>query len=92
MQLVATGALTNVALLLILYPEVGSMIDITLMGGALGVGGAPAAVRQPRVLCWPVVRQGTSGCCFTGIPSYPCRQHWPSARVQHPGAAEGRSS
>lgn len=36
--LVATGALTNVALLLILYPEVGAMVDITLMGGAMGMG------------------------------------------------------
>jgi inosine-uridine nucleoside N-ribohydrolase len=43
-QLVAMGALTNVALLLILYPEVGSMIDITLMGGALGIGRAPDAI------------------------------------------------
>lgn len=36
--LVATGALTNVALLLILYPEVTAMVDITLMGGAMGMG------------------------------------------------------
>lgn len=38
--LVATGALTNVALLLMLYPEVVSegMIEIVLMGGAVGVG------------------------------------------------------
>ena len=48
-QLVATGALTNVALLLILYPEVGRMIDITLMGGALGIGEAPDVPKQPRV-------------------------------------------
>jgi inosine-uridine nucleoside N-ribohydrolase len=37
-QLIATGALTNVALLLILFPEVIDMIDISLMGGALGIG------------------------------------------------------
>ena len=37
-QLVATGALTNVALLLILYPEFIDMVNIVLMGGALGVG------------------------------------------------------
>ena len=36
--LVATGALTNVALLLILYPEVTAMVEITLMGGAMGMG------------------------------------------------------
>eukprot|EP00882_Tetradesmus_deserticola_P003052 GHRQ01003240.1.p1 GENE.GHRQ01003240.1~~GHRQ01003240.1.p1 ORF type:complete len:358 (+),score=180.11 GHRQ01003240.1:127-1200(+) len=37
-QLVCTGALTNAALLLLLYPEVKDMVDITIMGGALGVG------------------------------------------------------
>jgi inosine-uridine nucleoside N-ribohydrolase len=36
-QLVCTGALTNAAMLLLLYPEVQEMIDITIMGGALGV-------------------------------------------------------
>lgn len=36
-QLICTGALTNAALLLLLYPEVKCMIDITIMGGALGV-------------------------------------------------------
>jgi inosine-uridine nucleoside N-ribohydrolase len=36
-QLVCTGALTNAAMLLLLYPEVEGMIDITIMGGALGV-------------------------------------------------------
>lgn len=37
-RVVATGALTNVALLIILYPEVLAMVEIVLMGGALGVG------------------------------------------------------
>jgi inosine-uridine nucleoside N-ribohydrolase len=36
-QLICTGALTNAALLLLLYPEVQDMIEITIMGGALGV-------------------------------------------------------
>lgn len=36
--LVATAALTNVALLLTLYPEVLHMINIVIMGGCLGVG------------------------------------------------------
>lgn len=38
MRLVATAALTNVALLLALYPEVLPMIEVVLMGGCLGVG------------------------------------------------------
>eukprot|EP00878_Enallax_costatus_P044648 GHUV01053349.1.p1 GENE.GHUV01053349.1~~GHUV01053349.1.p1 ORF type:complete len:261 (+),score=52.90 GHUV01053349.1:1337-2119(+) len=36
-QLICTGALTNAALLLVVYPEVKDMIDITIMGGAIGV-------------------------------------------------------
>jgi hypothetical protein len=37
--LVATGALTNVALLLALYPEVTECLrDIVIMGGAIGIG------------------------------------------------------
>eukprot|EP00048_Salpingoeca_helianthica_P017103 m.235643 g.235643 ORF g.235643 m.235643 type:complete len:345 (+) comp20180_c0_seq1:20-1054(+) len=43
--LVATGALTNVALLLALYPEVVPCLrDIVIMGGAIGIGNtSPAA-------------------------------------------------
>ncbi|PSC68749.1 N-D-ribosylpurine ribohydrolase [Micractinium conductrix] len=37
-HLVAVAALTNVALLLALYPEVIEMVEITIMGGCLGVG------------------------------------------------------
>jgi non-specific riboncleoside hydrolase len=38
-HIVATAQLTNVALLLILYPEVKEKIDsIVLMGGAIGMG------------------------------------------------------
>lgn len=37
--LVATGALTNVALLLLVFPEIKSKLShIVLMGGALGIG------------------------------------------------------
>ncbi len=38
MCLVCTGALTNAALLLLLYPEVIPMIEIVLMGGCIGSG------------------------------------------------------
>lgn len=37
-KLVATGALTNVALMFALYPEVLTMIEVVIMGGCLGVG------------------------------------------------------
>lgn len=33
-----TGALTNVALLFLLYPEVVPLVEVVLMGGALGLG------------------------------------------------------
>ena len=36
--LVATGALTNIALLLWTYPDVANIADVFLMGGARGVG------------------------------------------------------
>eukprot|EP00854_Cymbomonas_tetramitiformis_P016395 gene16395-19460_t len=36
--LVCTGALTNAAMLLRMYPEVCSMIEIVLMGGSMGPG------------------------------------------------------
>ncbi len=37
-ELVAIGSLTNVALLLTLFPEVKSGVRITIMGGAMGIG------------------------------------------------------
>ncbi|HOY94220.1 MAG TPA: nucleoside hydrolase [Catalimonadaceae bacterium] len=37
-DLVAIGSLTNVALLLTLFPEVKSWIRITIMGGTMGIG------------------------------------------------------
>lgn len=37
-RLVATGALSNVALLIILYPEVLEKVEICVMGGCVGVG------------------------------------------------------
>lgn len=37
-QLVATGALTNLALLISLYPEVIDMVDVVIMGGSMGAG------------------------------------------------------
>ena len=37
-RVVCTGALTNVALLVSLYPEVLPRMEIVLMGGAIGIG------------------------------------------------------
>ena len=48
MQLVCTGALTNAALLLTLYPEVSNMVDIVIMGGCLGIGARPSTLQCGR--------------------------------------------
>ena len=37
-MLVATGALTNVALLFSVYPELATRVELVIMGGALGKG------------------------------------------------------
>ncbi|KAG2425076.1 hypothetical protein HXX76_013985 [Chlamydomonas incerta] len=37
-RLVCTGALTNAALLLALYPEAAAWVEVVLMGGAMGIG------------------------------------------------------
>ncbi|KAG2485147.1 hypothetical protein HYH03_016133 [Edaphochlamys debaryana] len=37
-RLVCTGALTNAALLLTIYPEVIDWVEVVIMGGAMGVG------------------------------------------------------
>jgi len=42
--IVATGCLTNVALLFIVYPDIKSMVEVSLMGGCINVGNmSPAA-------------------------------------------------
>ncbi len=43
-DVVATGALTNIAVLFIMYPEVLSMVEVTIMGGALGLGNTGAVM------------------------------------------------
>ncbi|KDD76132.1 Inosine-uridine preferring nucleoside hydrolase [Helicosporidium sp. ATCC 50920] len=43
-QLVATGSLTNVALLLSVYPSLIPHIEVVFMGGCLGVGNTGPAV------------------------------------------------
>jgi hypothetical protein len=55
-QLICTGALSNAAMLLLLYPEVKPLIEITIMGGAMGVSGV--AWEYERVYCGGRVLQG----------------------------------
>jgi len=57
-QLVAIGALTNIALLLILYPEVAPMIDITIMGGCLGIGAPMLLICRLQVHSSPALCPG----------------------------------
>ena len=55
--LIATGALTNVALLLALYPEVKpALTEIVLMGGAMGIGNRHP-VAEFNILCDPEAAQ-----------------------------------
>jgi inosine-uridine nucleoside N-ribohydrolase len=43
-RLVCTGALTNAAVLLTVYPEVAAMVEVVLMGGAMGLGNTGAVM------------------------------------------------
>eukprot|EP00887_Chlorella_sp_A99_P001134 scaffold14.g1134.t1 len=43
-RVIATGALTNVALLLSLFPEVLECVEVAIMGGCLGLGNTGAVV------------------------------------------------
>lgn len=56
-QLICTGALTNAALLIALYPEVveQSRAQVTIMGGALGVGNT-GPVQEFNIQTDPEVR------------------------------------
>ena len=67
-QLICTGALSNAAMLLLLYPEVKPLIEITIMGGAMGVSGVCSSVefslsrptRAAREWGWLSPAEGTS--------------------------------
>ncbi len=85
MQLVCTGALSNAALLLMLFPEVMPMIEVTLMGGCLGVGNT-----HPVAEFNIVVRAQHAGYCLQRLPFAPppqvlnCRMlHVPHAPWWH---------
>eukprot|EP00793_Prasinoderma_coloniale_P006938 PRCOL_00001770-RA len=51
-QLVATGMLTNVALLLSVYPHVAPMVDVSIMGGA-HTGGNTGVTQEFNIQCDP---------------------------------------
>ena len=55
--LVATGALTNVALLLQLFPEVVDMVEVVIMGGCLGLGNTGPVVVSLISLCWQLKKK-----------------------------------
>jgi hypothetical protein len=56
--LVCTGALTNAALLLLLYPEVIPMIEIVLMGGCMGTGNTGPVVEFNIQVSLPSLQMG----------------------------------
>lgn len=52
-RVICTGALSNVALLVSLYPEVIPRIEVVLMGGAMGVGNTgPVMEFNIQVASW----------------------------------------
>ncbi|CAI5516802.1 unnamed protein product, partial [Closterium sp. Naga37s-1] len=67
--LVCTGSLTNAALLLTMHPQVKSMIEIVLMGGALGLGNT-GPVAEFNIQCDPEAASivFNSGCPLTMVP------------------------
>ncbi|GAQ84607.1 inosine-uridine preferring nucleoside hydrolase family protein [Klebsormidium nitens] len=68
-SLVATGALTNIALLLSVYPEIKEMIEITMMGGCLGIGNTGPVV-EFNIQCDPEAASMVfeSGVSVTMVP------------------------
>ena len=55
--LVCTGALTNAALLVTLFPEVLHSIEIVLMGGCMGTGNTGSVAEfNIQVQCLPLPR------------------------------------
>ena len=79
-RVICTGALSNVALLVSLYPEVIPRIEVVLMGGAMGVGNTgPVMEFSIQVASIPACqliafvrlqRQTHVRCCFTCL--LPC--------------------
>ena len=54
-MLVCTGALTNAALLVTLFPEVLDSIEIVLMGGCMGTGNTGSVAEfNIQVRCLPL--------------------------------------
>lgn len=51
--LVCTGALTNAALLVTLFPEIIPKIEVVLMGGCMGTGNTGSVAEfNIQVCCW----------------------------------------
>lgn len=67
--LVATGALTNVALLFSVYPELAGAVEVVLMGGALGKGNT-GPVAEFNIQCDPEAARIVfeSGANLTMVP------------------------
>ena len=70
MVLVATGALTNVALFCAVYPELATHVELTFMGGALGRGNTgPTA--EFNIQCDPEAASGALNHAFKKISMVP---------------------
>ena len=73
MKLVATGALTNVALFCSVYPELAKTVELTFMGGALGKGNTgPTA--EFNIQCDPEAAAIAMNAMFKKITMVPLEQ------------------
>ena len=63
MRVICTAALTNIALLVILYPEVLDRLEVVLMGGCMGTGNTgPVQEFNIQVSCCSTGMAGGLGC------------------------------
>jgi hypothetical protein len=86
-RLVCTGALTNAALLLTLFPEVQPMVEVVLMGGAMGAGNTGACAARPGR--WRVRRPvpSTRGEPWRAVQQPVAAAGWQRRRTARPGGA-----
>eukprot|EP00959_Pyramimonas_sp_CCMP1952_P181338 3791627-Pyramimonas_sp.AAC.1 len=75
--LVATGSLTNVALLLTLYPEVLPMVEVVFMGGSMGAGNTGPVSVAKHYLTSTLYCQLVPGSAAHGGGGIHGRQHGP---------------
>ena len=70
-RVICTGALTNVALLVSLYPEVVPRLEVVLMGGAMGIGNT-GPVMEFNIQVWVQSPCLSVASACRGVPTLGC--------------------